>query len=69
MASNFPKIDFTVLGDGYVLTYNENRNKLIFVDPDDVLSNSVKDDSLPEDFLNKLGDDLDNRIDIDSGLF
>jgi hypothetical protein len=69
MDSNLPKIDFTILGDGYVLTYNERRNKLIFVDPDDVLSNSVKDDKLPEDFLNKLDVDLDDRIDLDSGDF
>jgi len=69
MDSNLPKIDFTILGDGYVLTYNERKNKLIFVDPDDVLSNSVKDDYLPEDFLNKLDVDLDDRIDLDSGDF
>jgi hypothetical protein len=69
MASNIPKIDFTVLGDGYVLTYDERKNKMIFVDPDQVLSNAVKDNSLPEDFLNQLDTDLDNRIEFDSGEF
>ena len=69
MDNQLPKIDFTVLADGYVMTYNEQRNKLIFVDPDDVLSNSVKDNTLPQNFINKLGNDLDNRIDLDSGNF
>jgi hypothetical protein len=63
------KIDFTVLGDGYVLIYDEQKNKFIFVDPDEMLSRSVKDDFLPQDFIDKLDVDLDNRIDLDPGEF
>jgi hypothetical protein len=63
------KIDFTVLEDGYVLIYDEQKNKFIFVDPDEMLSKSVKDNFLPQDFINKLDVDLDNQIDLNSGEF
>ena len=63
------KIDFTVLGDGYVLIFDEQKGKLVFVDPDKFLSKSVKDNFLPKDFINKLDADLDNRIDLNSGEF
>jgi hypothetical protein len=63
------KIDFTILADGYVLTFDAQKQKLIFVDPDVVLSKSVEDNNLPQDFINKLGDQLDNEIDVNSGNF
>jgi hypothetical protein len=63
------KIDFTVLGDGYVLIFDEQKGKLVFVDPDKFLSKSVKDNFLPQDFIDKLDVDLDNRIDLNSGEF
>jgi hypothetical protein len=69
MDSQPPKIDFTVLGDGYVLMYNQQKNKFIFVDPDEMLSKSVKDNFLPQDFIDKLDVDLDNKIDLNSGEF
>jgi hypothetical protein len=62
-------IDITNVQDGYVLMYDLDSNKYIFVDPDEVLSKAVQDDSLPEDFLNQLDVDLDDRIDLDSGEF
>jgi hypothetical protein len=63
------KIDFTVLGDGYVLIYDEQNNKFVFVDPDTMLSKAVKDNFLPQDFIDKLDVDLDDRIDLNSGEF
>jgi hypothetical protein len=63
------KIDFTVLADGYVLIFDEQKQKLIFVDPDEVLKKSVEDNTLPQDFIDKLDVDLDNKIDFDSGNF
>ena len=63
------KIDFTVLGDGYVLIFDEQKGKLVFVDPDKFLSKSVNDNFLPQDFINKLDIDLDSRIDLNSGEF
>jgi hypothetical protein len=62
-------IDITNVQDGYVLMYDLDSNKYIFVDPDEVLSKAVQDDSLPEDFLNQLDVDLDDRINLDSGEF
>jgi hypothetical protein len=69
MSSELPKIDFTVLADGYVLTFDEQKQKLIFVDPDEVLKKSVEDNTLPQEFIDKLDVDLDNKIDFDSGNF
>ena len=62
-------IDLTNIQDGYVLMYDHDQNKYVFVDPDVVLSKSVKDDSLPQDFIDQLDVDLDNKIDVDSGEF
>ena len=62
-------IDFTNVQDGYVLMYNAELQKYIFVDPDVVLSKAVEDNSLPQDFIDKLDIDLDDRIDLDSGNF
>lgn len=62
-------IDITNVQDGYVLMYNAELQKYVFVDPDVVLSKSVSDDSLPQDFINKLDIDLDDLVDLDSGEF
>jgi hypothetical protein len=62
-------IDITNVQDGYVLMYDAEKQKYIFVDPDKVLSKAVEDDFLPDDFLDKLDVDLDDRIDLDSGEF
>lgn len=69
MESESIKIDFTVIGDGYVLIFDENKNKLVFVDSDTFLSKTVKDNFIPQDFIDKLDNDLDNKIDVDSGEF
>ena len=62
-------IDITNIRDGYVLMYDLNSNKYIFVDPDEVLSRAVQDDYVPEDFMNMMDTGLDNKIDLDSGEF
>ena len=62
-------IDITNVQDGYVLMYDAERQKYVFVDPDVLLSKAVEDDFLPDDFLDKLDIDLDDRIDVDSGNF
>jgi hypothetical protein len=62
-------IDITNVQDGYVLMYDLNQNKYIFVDPDEVLSKAVEDGFLPQDFIDKLDIDLDDRINLDSGEF
>jgi hypothetical protein len=62
-------IDISNVQDGYVLMYDLNQNKYIFVDPDVVLSKSVEDDSLPQEFVDQLDVDLNNKIDFDGGGF
>ena len=62
-------IDITNVQDGYVLMYNAILQKYVFVDPDEVLSKSVQDDSLPAEFIDKLEQDLDDLVDVDSGEF
>jgi hypothetical protein len=62
-------IDITNVQDGYVLMYDAETQKYRFVDPDTILSKAVEDDNLPQDFLDKLDIDLDDRIDLDSGEF
>lgn len=69
MDSQSPKIDYTIIDDGYVMVYNKEKNKFVFVDPDEVLSKSVEDITLPQKFVDKLGSELDDKIDIDSGSF
>lgn len=62
-------IDVTNVQDGYVLMYDSALQKYVFVDPDKVLSKSVEDGSVPQEFIDRLDLDLDDRIDIDSGEF
>ena len=63
-------IDITNLNDGYVLMYLQDQQKYAFVDPDLVLIKSVTtDDDLPDSFVDKLDQELDDRIDVDSGEF
>jgi hypothetical protein len=63
-------VDIRNLEDGYVLMYDLPQNKYVFVDPDEILSAATNtNNALPQDFLNQLDTDLDNRIDLDSGEF
>jgi hypothetical protein len=62
-------IDISNVQDGYVLMYNDEDKKYEFSDPDTILSKSVADNFLPEDFINKLDEDLDDRVNFDGGDF
>lgn len=63
-------IDLTNVSDGYVLMYDAAAQKYVFVNPDEILSKSVTlDNQLPEVFVDKLDQDLDNQIDLDAGNF
>ena len=45
--------------DGFVLVYDSASDKFILVDPDVVLSASVDDNDLPDDFITQLEDEID----------
>lgn len=68
-AADLGEIDTTNVGNGYIFAYNGQTQTYGFENPDDMLSRSVEDNSLPTSFINKLDDELDNRIDADGGIF
>ena len=45
--------------DGFVMVYDSGTDKFILVDPDVVLSQSVEDGDLPDDFIDQLEDEID----------
>lgn len=69
IAESIGEIDTTNVGNGYVFAYNSTTQTYGFEDPDQMLSRAVQDNSLPQTFINKLDEDLDNRIDADGGIF
>lgn len=62
-------IDITNVQDGNILMYDASTQTYVFVDADEILSKAVADNSLPEDFMDKMDQDLDNKINLDSGEF
>jgi hypothetical protein len=67
--SGVDNVDVSTVRDGYILMYDDELQRYTFVDPDKLLSKSVEDNFLPQDFLDKLDIDLDNKIDLDGGEF
>jgi hypothetical protein len=65
--------DYTNKSDKYVIMYDSSTQKYKLVNPDEVLSASSNTETtqpgLPNDFVNTLDVDLDNKIDLDAGNF
>jgi hypothetical protein len=58
--------------DKYVVMYDANTQRYIMVNPDEVLTAATIEPiqpGLPNPFVDKLDVDLDNRIDLDGGVF
>jgi len=55
--------------DNYVLTYDASLQKYTLVPADQVLQSAAEDNQLPQEFINQLDADLDDRIDVDAGGF
>jgi hypothetical protein len=59
--------------NNYPVVYDSSSGKFIIVDPDRVLSAASSttgpQPGLPNDFINTLDVDLDNKIDLDAGTF
>jgi hypothetical protein len=66
--SDLSDVDVSGIQDNYVLIYNSSTGKFVAENPDNVLSNAVTG-GLPNDFVNKLDVDLDDKIDLDGGGF
>jgi hypothetical protein len=67
------KVDPNPNKNQYVVAYDSTLNKFTLVDPDNVLiaaaSTSSVQPGLPQQFINALDIDLDNRIDLDGGTW
>jgi beta-lactamase class A len=66
-------VDVSGVKDKYVIVYDSNTRKYTAVNPDEVLSAASNTETtqpgLPNDFVNTLDVDLDDRIDLDAGTF
>lgn len=60
---NLEDFDDTGLDDNYVIVYDQTTNSFKTVDPDVLLSKSVVDSSLPDDFI----DTIARNIVVDAG--
>jgi hypothetical protein len=66
--------DFNPSGvqDKYLIMYDATTQKYVTVNPDVILSSAVTDPispGLPQEFIDTLDVDLDNKIDLDAGGF
>ncbi len=63
----------TGIGTNFVLTYDPNADNFVFISPDAVIDSAVGSSSGPVGFsttvINSLGDELDNKIDLDAGTW
>jgi len=66
--SDLQDVDITGLQDGYVIMFDASSNKYKAVNPDEILSGAVEG-GLPNDFINTLDTNLDDKIDLDAGTF
>lgn len=65
-------IDVTQLSDGYILVFDYYNKRYKTVNPDFILSQASiepQQPGLPSDFLSLLEVDLDNRINLDGGIW
>ena len=66
-------VDITGLEDKYVIMYNASTGKYTAVNPDVVLSAAAVTETtavgLPQNFIDTLDVDLDDKIDVDAGTF
>jgi hypothetical protein len=71
--SDLVDFDGTSVSDKYVIMYNASTGKYTAVNPDEVLSASSTTETtqpgLPTDFKDQLDIDLDDKIDLDAGIF
>ena len=60
------------VNDKYLLMYDGTTQKYVAVNPDDVLINAVEEPvspGLPDQLKTELSSDLDNKIDLDGGIW
>ena len=66
-------VDVSGVGDKFVIMYNATTGKYTAVNPDAVLSAAAVTETttvgLPQNFIDTLDVDLDDKIDVDAGGF
>ena len=66
-------VDVSGVGDKFVIMYNATTGKYTAVNPDEVLSAAAVTETtavgLPQNFIDTLDVDLDDKIDLDAGSF
>ena len=66
-------VDVSGVGDKFVIMYNASAGKYTAVNPDAVLSAAAVTETttvgLPQNFIDTLDVDLDDKIDLDAGSF
>jgi hypothetical protein len=65
-------VDVSGVSDKYVIMYDSATGKYTAVNPDEILSASVTEPTspgLPDDFVDTLDVDLDDKIDLDAGTW
>ena len=62
-------IDYTNFKDGYIMTYDEERNRYYFENPDNVINQTTSEPPYPEIFTDELTDEVEKTIDIDMGEY
>lgn len=70
--SDLTDFDPSDVQDKYLIMYDANTQRYITVNPDEVLTAATTEPiqpGLPEPFIDKLDNVLDNRIDLDGGVF
>jgi hypothetical protein len=70
--SDLTDVDVSGVQDSYVIMYDAATQKYKTVNPDLVLSKATVEPvqpGLPNDFVDKLDIDLDDKIDLDAGSF
>jgi hypothetical protein len=68
--SSLDDVDVSGVSDKFVIMYNATTAKFTAVNPDEVLSAAATTiNELPQNFIDTLDVDLDDKIDLDAGGF
>ena len=60
-------IDYTNFQDGFVMVFDEERNRIHFISPDELLSNTYQQQFPPEVFSNEITNQVSQGLNIDYG--
>jgi hypothetical protein len=62
-------VDYTNFKDGYVMVFDEERNRYYFENPDNILNKSFEEIPYPEVFIDTLSIEIKKTVDIDLGEY